>query len=154
MGRARLESSLDIPRDVLLRLPERRRGKGCRSLFSASGLRSPSSPHLQIRAAVTQFSSFSLHFVQSTLACCLGSFSSCYTGLVNGALLATPAKKLIPLSFWWLWKAARHYIIWILEILDFGFLFPVLLQKRVFKCVEVNWNALKKYLEHTFIFYF
>lgn len=34
MGRAGLESSLDTPRDVSFWLPGRRRGKGCRSLFS------------------------------------------------------------------------------------------------------------------------
>lgn len=33
MGKSGLESSLDIPRDVSLWLPGRRRGKSCRSLF-------------------------------------------------------------------------------------------------------------------------
>jgi len=108
MGRARLESSLYIPSDVSLWLLERKRGKGCRSLFSASALPSPSSPHLLTCAAVARFSRFSLFFVQSTPVCCLGSFSSCCKDLVNGTLLATPDDKLIPLSVQWLWKAVRH----------------------------------------------
>lgn len=50
MVRTRLESYLAIPRDVLFWLPERKRGKSRRSLFSASEFLSPGSLHFQCAA--------------------------------------------------------------------------------------------------------